>query len=168
MLGLRKSSSRRAEIRKNRPDTTEKMVARMRADGSLVSIWVAVAFCAAAIGIVTLREDVVRYRPGQYAPHDIVSRVEFSFNDREQLKQAQERRRAMEPRVYKSNGDVWAELETYLISLPDRVTGSSFAQLSERLRSVLDNATLAKLQDYALKDRRAQWEEAVHEFQVRM
>src|SRR4051794_14198774 len=164
MFALRKSSSRRAEIRKNRPDTTEKMVARMRADGSLISLWVAAAFCAAAIAIVTLREDVVRFRPGQWAPHDIVSRVAFSFSDREQLAQAQQRRRDMEPRVYKTNGDPWAELEAYLISLPDRVTGNSFAQLSERLRSVLDNATLAKLQDYALKDRRSGWEESVHAY----
>jgi hypothetical protein len=164
MLGIRKSSTRRSEIRKNRPDTTEKMVARMRADGSLISLWVAAAFCGAAIAIVTLREDVVRYRPGQWAPHDIVSRVAFSFSDRDQLAQAQERRREMEPRVYKSTGDSWGELEAYLISLPDRVTGSSFAQLSESLRAVLDNATLAKLQNYALKDRRAAWEDSVRSY----
>ena len=68
MMGLRKSSPRRAEIRKNRPDTTEKWLARVRAEGHLTSVWIAAAFCVTASLIALMRESVVQYRPGQWVP----------------------------------------------------------------------------------------------------
>src|SRR5215207_11722269 len=135
MIGSRKMSSRRSEIRKNRPDTTDKWLAKARADGRLVSVWIAIGFFAVASAIAMLRENVVPYRPGQWAPHDIVSRVDFTSFDPKRLTKAQEERREKEPRVYTSNVDVWGDLETYLTSLPDRVTGNSYSQLSEKLRN---------------------------------
>ena len=52
MKSLRKPSPRRAEIRKNRPDTTEKWLRGIRADGRLGSAWVALGFFAVASMIV--------------------------------------------------------------------------------------------------------------------
>jgi hypothetical protein len=41
-----------------------------------------------AIGILMLRENVVPFRPGQWVPHDIVSRVDFVFRDEKRLTEA--------------------------------------------------------------------------------
>src|SRR3954454_9285687 len=138
MIGSRKLSSRRSEIRKNRPDTTDKWLAKARADERMMSVWIAIGFCAVASAIALLRENVVQYRPGQWAPHGIVSRVQFTSFDPKRLTKAQEQNKEREPRIYSSNVDVWGDIEKYLTSLPDRVTGSSYAQLSERLRNALD------------------------------
>src|SRR5215210_6994415 len=107
MLSFRKSSPRRAEIRKNRPDTTEKWLLRARAEGQFASVWVAAAFFVAASAIVLMREEVVPWRAGQWAPYDVRARVKFVFPDKEMLEKARQVRRNMEPRVYKANPNVW-------------------------------------------------------------
>src|ERR1043166_1529561 len=101
-----KSQSRRSEIRKNRPDTVERRWEQFKASGVPMSLGIAVVFCAAAVAILMLRTDVVPYRPGQFAPHDIVSRVDFTFLDKQRLADAQRRVRDAEPHVYRANPDV--------------------------------------------------------------
>lgn len=136
----------------------------MRAEGKVRGVWIAIGFAIIASCIALLREEVAPYRPGQWVGHDIVSRVDFQYSDRAELTRIQERRREAEPRVYKSNGDVWAQLDEFLTTLPARVTGSTFAQLSETLKSALDPATLGKLQEYAQEDRTRVWQESVHAY----
>src|SRR4051812_16652408 len=98
MVGLRKSGARRAEIRKNRPDADDTLMRRLRAEGGLISIGVAAFFCVVAISILVMREDVVRYRPGQWTRHDIVSRVDFSYHDDKLLAAKRQAARDAEPR----------------------------------------------------------------------
>src|SRR5688572_33465490 len=94
-----RKSARRAEIRKNRPDASDPraFVQKMHAEGGLVALWIATGFFIVATGVLMLRENVVPYRPGQWAPHDIVSRVDFTFREEKLLakarEQARERRR---------------------------------------------------------------------------
>src|SRR6476660_7046057 len=101
MLNLfRKAPARRAEIRKNRPDTVTRRWELMKASGAPVSVATAAAFALNATPILSLREDVVPHRPGQFAAHDIVSRVNFTFHDNRKLADAQRAARAVTPRVY--------------------------------------------------------------------
>src|SRR4051794_8824341 len=102
MLGIGKSTARRAEIRKNRPDAGNTMVHRLRAEGGLASIGVATGFCLLASLILTMRQDVVRYRPGQWIGYDIVSRVDFSYRDDKRLAAARQNAKANTFRIYKA------------------------------------------------------------------
>src|SRR5438105_1427887 len=112
-----KSTSRRAVIRDKCPDRLGSFWRDMRASGALRSLGIAAAFCVIAIGIVMLREDVVPYRPGQYVPQDIIGRVDFTFTDKSQLQKAREDACNSQPRIYRQNGDVWADLEKTLLEL---------------------------------------------------
>ena len=91
---FRKAPARRAEIRKNRPDTVTRRWELMKASGVPVSVAIAAAFALVAIAILSLREEVVPHRPGQFAAHDIVSRVDFTFHDNRKLADAQRAARA--------------------------------------------------------------------------
>src|SRR5690349_16999541 len=84
MLTL-KSRTRRSEIRKARPEAPRFDWERWREDGVLASLVVAAAFFVCATSILMYRQDVVPYRPGQWIPHNIVSRVRFSYFDKERL-----------------------------------------------------------------------------------
>src|SRR5215210_3325556 len=80
-----KSRSRRAEIRKNRPDAAWIDWDALRNSGVLASVGIAALFFVAATVVLLLREQVVPYRPGQWIPHDIVSRVDFSYRNKDRL-----------------------------------------------------------------------------------
>ncbi len=163
MLGFKKSGARRAEIRKNRPDAGDSLVRRLRAEGGGVSLAVAVVFCAGAIAILLMREEVVRYRPGQWTRHDIVSRVDFTYHDEKQLAAARQNARASQPRVYKqSTPDPWKAAEEELLALPDRVKGLTVAELPSDLKAVLDAGSLAKLQEYQAGPQREKYDKWVH------
>jgi putative nucleotidyltransferase with HDIG domain len=163
-----RKSARRAEIRKNRPDSRSGLVQnvqKMQAEGSLIAVWVACVFAAAAMLILTLRENVVPYRPGQYAPHDIVSRVDFVYHDEGQLAKARRAARDEMPRVYKpAEPDPWTLVEQRLLSLPDRVAGSQMQELPAELGKVLDAGSLDKLQDYTTGPGKANWAQAVKQY----
>src|SRR5688572_32832803 len=106
-----KSRSRRVEIRKNRPDTPRLDWDGLRASGVLTSIGIATAFFVIASGILMMRQEVVRYRLNQWIPHDIVSRVGFSYFDASRLSAEQAEARAREPRVFVARQvDPWEEL----------------------------------------------------------
>src|SRR5947199_6448893 len=106
-----KSTSRRAVIREKCPDVFAERWRDFRAGGGLRSIGIAAGFCALAVLIVMLREDVVPYRPGQSVPQAILSRVEFTFNDKARLAEEKQKARETEPRVYRPNAEVWTDLE---------------------------------------------------------
>jgi hypothetical protein len=63
-----------------------------------------------------LRDNVVAYRPGQWAPHDIVSRVDFAFRDDRRLSEARRLARETQPRIYK-------------LTRPDPLTAEEYDQV---------------------------------------
>jgi putative nucleotidyltransferase with HDIG domain len=164
MFGTGKSRSRRAEIRKNRPDASRMDIAALRDSGAGASLLIALAFGVIASGVMLFRESVIPHRPGQWIPHDIVSRVDFYFRDQELLEQKRRERRAAEPRIYKSTGDSWAALEKDLLALPDRVAAASDDVLPQPLRSALDAGAITKLRTYAQPANREAWSTKVDAF----
>ena len=162
----RKSVSRREQIRKDRPDTPARKWENLRASGVIVSLQVAALFWVAATGILTLRQDVVPYRPGQFAHHDIISRVDFTFMDKQQLAEAQRLARQNAPRVYTAVPEVWKPLEEKLLALPDLAAGvPTLNELSPELRGVLDAGAFTPLKEiHADPRRRAGYNAAIKEY----
>lgn len=161
-----KSRSRREEIRKNRPDAARLDWEELRANGVLTSLGIAAAFCVLASGILMLRQEVVRYRPNQWIPHDIVSRVDFNYFDRGRLAAERAAARAREPRVYvAAAGDVWEDLRRDLLALPDRVANApTGAPLPADLAGVLDGGSDTAFRQYATDDSRAEYAGRVNDF----
>src|SRR5688500_14749561 len=162
-----RKSARRAEIRKNRPDASDPraFVQKMHAEGGLVALWIATGFFIVATGVLMLRENVVPYRPGQWAPHDIVSRVDFTFREEKLLAKAREQAREAQPRVYKAaETDPWSMIEQRLLTLPDKVAGSTMETLDPELRDVLDAGTLNKLQEYTTGQGKANYATSVKDY----
>jgi putative nucleotidyltransferase with HDIG domain len=166
-----KSRFRRAEIRKNRPDAAWLDLEAMRASGVLASLAIAAVFFLAASGVLLLREQVVPYRPGQWIPHDVVSRVDFSYRDKELLTRMRQERRSATPRVYQpleqtqhGKGDAWANLRRELAGLPDKVADRGTADLPERLRQALDAGALTALRQYTSAAQRETYAQKVNAF----
>src|SRR5687767_12235896 len=133
----KKSVSRREQIRKDRPDTPARKWEKLRSNGVMISIQIAAAFWIVATAILMLRDDVVPYRAGQYTHHDIISRVDFTFMDKEALARAQARASQTTPRVYVQAADAWKALEEKLMALPDRVAAVATPnELGTELRNV--------------------------------
>jgi cyclic-di-AMP phosphodiesterase PgpH len=149
---FRKAPARRAEIRKNRPDTVHRRWELMKATGVPVSLGIAAAFAIIATAILSLREEVVPHRPGQFAAHDIVSRVDFTFRDGRRLADAQRAARASALHVYAEDANLWKRIEELLLAVPDRVaTAASPEELGEDLRKVIDSGTFELLKSYSTK-----------------
>jgi hypothetical protein len=158
IFSSQKSQSRRTEIHKNRPDTVSRRWDQLKANGVLTSLGIAVLFCIGAVAILMLRSEVVPYRPGQYAPHDIVSRVDFQFLDKQRLADAQRRVREMEPRVYRANPNVWKPLEETLLGLPDQIADkATLSEVGQPLRKLLDTGTFMRLKEVASDKLRPQY-----------
>lgn len=156
-----KSRARRAEVRRRLPKWRDRVDFR----NLPASLAIATLFVLLAALIVMFRPDVVAYRPGQWAPSDIVSRVEFKYFDVNEYHRAQSNAHKDEPHVYMIvDPDPLMELETKLLQWPDRVAGLSLSQVDESIRSYLDNASLVRLQEYAARNPRPQWDQAVKEF----
>src|SRR5206468_12880731 len=124
-----KGHARRTEIRKNRPEAPRLNWEKWKADGVGSSLGIALLFFVVASAILLWRQDVVTFRPGQWIPHDIVARVQFTYHDQNLLAQYQREAREHEPRIYKPNGDVWGELHKALADLPDRVATGTQPEL---------------------------------------
>jgi hypothetical protein len=163
-----KSRSRRAGIRKNRPDVAWPDWNGLRASGVLASLGIATAFFVVAWAVLSLREEVVPYRPGQWIPHDIVSRVDFSYRDKEKLSDQRRQRRENEPRVYRADPDAWPHLRRELLTLPDRVAdpaASAPGQLPKPLGALLDGGAVTALRQYATqKGNRDVYEQKVNAY----
>jgi len=161
MLWTSKSRSRRTEIRKNRKDTLGHSWLRLQQSGVLPSIAIAAVFCAGVIAILMLRDEVLPYRPGQAVPYDIVARVDFVFPDNSRLQDLQRQAGEQSPRIYKSNGTVWADLETQLLTLPEKASVENPAALGEPLKSILDAGAITALRQYNTPEQRPAYEDAV-------
>ena len=164
MMWSSKSRSRRSEIRKNRKDTLGHSWLRLQASGVLPSIGIAAAFCVAVIIILLLRDEVLPYRPGQAVPYDIVARVDFVFPDATRLTDQQRLARETEPRVYKSNGAVWDDLEAQLLGLPEKASVENLSLLGEPLKTILDAGAITALRQYNTAERRPAFEDSVKGF----
>src|SRR4051794_36193647 len=148
MFQIRKPRARRVEIRKNRPDITS--VKEALTDSRFMSlVAVVVIFWLCASFITLLREQVVRYRPDQYAHEDITSRVEFYFTNTERLVELQQAAREAAPRVYRPVANPFADLQRTLLALPEDVTRLTPEQLPKALR--LDTSTITALRQIAEK-----------------
>jgi hypothetical protein len=114
MPSIETSRVRRDEIRrKSRADSPGSRWRRLHKEGIVESIFIAGVFFIVATMILSLRQGVMHYRPGQWISHDIVSRVAFRYNDPDQLLRAQRDLADQEPRVYQlvPNTDIWGSLE---------------------------------------------------------
>lgn len=141
----------------------------LRSEGVFKSIVIAVCFAVLASLILLMRPEVVAYRPGQYVAHDIVARAAFEFKDNAELDKAQNRAAAAAPRVLVQARPVWDQIQQDLLSLPDRVKGQKLDQISDvALAGILDNSTLARIQEYAEQDPRTAWDTAVKNFIAEM
>ena len=162
MLSSHKSIARRTAIRENRPDNYDQWWCGLRESGALHSLLIASTFWVVALGILSLRENVVPYRPGQAVPYDVMSRVDFSYQDKGLLAQKQIEARDNTPRVYRAQGDPWQGLSDTLLSLPDEVAGVTFDQLAPRWKAVLDSGSLTALQQYSTHPLRERYAETVN------
>src|SRR5687768_2293025 len=162
---FRKAPARRAEIRKNRPDSAHRRWELMKASGVPVSLAIAAAFALIATAILSLREEVVPYRPGQFAAHDIVSRVDFTFHDTRRLADAQRAARASALHVYAEDPNLWKKIEDLLLAVPDRVaTAASPEELGEDLRKVIDSGTFELLKSFSTRAGRPAYNQQIKNY----
>lgn len=159
-----KSRSRRSEIRKNRPETRRASWQQLKEEGIVNSIAIAVGFCILCSAILMLRQDVMPYRPGQWISHDIVSRVAFTYSDKDLLNQRKRERRESEPRIYKTEGDLWGDIEKALEDLPDRLPTSPTAELPEDIRDIFDSGSVTALRRYISTEGRNAYNKRVTSF----
>jgi len=136
-----KSKSRRAEIRRNRPDLGL-LWQSLRAPGAMGSLLALLAFWLAASGMSLLRDRVVRYRPGEYVHHDVSARVRFDSHNIERENELKQRARENAPRVYRRVDAPFVELEQKLLRLEPlsrdpRLSGAGV----DLLKSILGNST---------------------------
>jgi len=159
-----KKSPRRRSIADNRPDAADTLLSQMRANGSFPALMTALVFAVVVSGILMLRENVVRYRPQQWVGHDVTSRVDFVYSDKELLTRARQEAWLSQPRVYKADTEPFGALRDDLLTWPDRVADGDTDGLSDTFKSVLDAGAITALQQYRTPQRRPIWEDTVAMF----
>jgi len=117
MFRVQKHRARREEIRRNRPELglAWRTLRESLSPGTLLA---AVVFWVCASAICMLRDQVVRYRPGQYVRHDVFSRVAFESRNVELENELKEQARQAAPRVYRRLDGAFAAVEKALVGLP--------------------------------------------------
>jgi cyclic-di-AMP phosphodiesterase PgpH len=143
-----KSRSRRADIRKNRPEPSLLGWCRVceESRGPLV---VAIVFFVCATAILMWRQEVITYRPGQWIPNDIVARVPFTYSDSNVLFDMKKNARDHEPLVYRApDEDPWADLQKELRTLPD-LADTNASEIPPKIHELLDASTISLLASYA-------------------
>src|SRR5688572_3569774 len=162
---FKKAPARRAEIRKNRPDTPARRWELWKAAGLPVSLSIGAFFFVAATAILMFREEAVPYRPGQFATHDIVSRVNFAFKDKDQLAAVQRAARDQTPRVYRESAEVWEKLQERLLALPDRIAAAPSPEaLGDDLKGVFDSSSFTRLKELAVEPARAKYAQQIENY----
>lgn len=159
-----RQARRRLNPRINEEDPWVTLARTLRSEGVFKSIVIAVAFATIASVILMLRSDVVPYRPGQYVAHDINARTEFRYFDSDKFEEVKSKAAVSQPRIFKESRRVWEEIQQSLLALPDRVKGQKLEDLNVELSSVLDNATLGRLQEIAELSNRSNWETSVKNY----
>ncbi|HZZ42507.1 MAG TPA: HDIG domain-containing protein [Tepidisphaeraceae bacterium] len=139
MMWFRTGDSRRAEVRKKQPDLRSRLTCIARGDGVAVSLVIALGFFIVTAGLMLLRQEVLPYRPGQHVAQDIVSRVDFTYLDKDQLLRARQDAREMIIRIYKEHPKAWERLQGKLLELPDRMAARTVDETPESVRSLFRN-----------------------------
>jgi putative nucleotidyltransferase with HDIG domain len=172
MIGMRKTRVLRSGLRRHGSGKTP-WGEMLRARGVMIPLGIAVVFALTAFVILELRQDVLAYRPGQYVPRALHSRVPFSFIDHDLLTKIREDARETTPHIYHAAPNAWAKLSDDLKDLPDRVGGRSLdevpASLARQFKlddappfiTALDSAAVTMLDQYRDKQRRAGFDQAV-------
>jgi cyclic-di-AMP phosphodiesterase PgpH len=162
MWWFKKAGARRAEIRRNRPDTTVKQVRALLEEGG-TQIWIAILFAVGASIILCLHEVVPAYRAGQWTASDIVARVDFSSRDPDRLEEQRKAKRLEVPHIYRPvSPDPWVELQQKLASLPDRVGDAKPEELPADLNSL--GAAATTLAAYSQQPDRDKYERMVADY----
>jgi putative nucleotidyltransferase with HDIG domain len=169
MIWSRRYGARRTEVRKNRPDLGGSFYSELKARGVIGSLGIAGVFCVLATAIVLLRDDAVPYKPGQFVPQDIVSRVDFTSTDQSRLTKTRQERRESEPHVYSPAGDAWGELRAALLELPERVADKDVSQLPGKLATALQvgpgsDGILNILAQYRTPEEKPKYQKAVEDY----
>src|SRR5205823_6638319 len=141
----------------------------LKARGVVGSIGIAAVFFVAATAVVILRDDAVPYKPGQFVPQDVLSRVDFSHPDPERLANARRERRESWPHVYRADGDAWNQLQASLSELPERVGERNSSELPGNLATALQigpggDGVLNILRDYRSASEKPKYQKAVEDF----
>jgi len=161
-FGTAKPGTRRAQIRAGRPDTLRQWWDGRRADGTVASLWIALLFVAASMAVMSLRDQVIANKPGQYVAHDLVARTEFVYHDKDQFAEGQNRARADQPRVYREEANIWDYISGKLIDLPSRVAGLNEGELPPELQGVVEGAALTRLREAgASESKKASYQDSV-------
>jgi cyclic-di-AMP phosphodiesterase PgpH len=169
-MPFHRTNSRREEIRRCRPEP--RLVHRLRTSNSRGSLAIALVFLIIASAILLLRQNVLSYRPGQYVAQDIVSRVDFAYHDNELLQRYRQQARDRVMHVFKSNGDVWSDIESKLRQLPDQMAGKTldeipdtlqkqFALQTQTVTTALDSGSLTAFDQFSADKRRKDYEASV-------
>ncbi len=108
------------------------------------SVAVAIGFWLVCSAIVMLRDQLVRYRLGQYVHQDVPSRVEFESRDLDREQQLKQQAREAAPRVYRRIEKAFDALERQLLALPEQALQSTSGELSD-----LASGTVTKLKSIA-------------------
>ncbi|HSI35301.1 MAG: HD family phosphohydrolase [Phycisphaerae bacterium] len=157
-------------MRKKCPERGVTFLGELRARGVIPSLGVAAVFALVVSAIVMLREDSVPFKPGQYVPSDILSRVDFQFVDKEKLAEKRNQKRESTPRVYvAAKGDSWGALQSALLELPDRIGTLEVSQLPGNLRTLLrvdegNEGAVNQLRLYQAPERKAIYQRDVERF----
>jgi cyclic-di-AMP phosphodiesterase PgpH len=130
-------------IHRNRLDTAPFWQA-LRTPHRLRAIGIAAAFWVLACSITTLRERMVRVRPEQYVHEDVLSRVDFTAMDDEELLRLKQQARDAAPSVYRVGvADTLAAMESRLLVLPEDAANRLPGQSSSF--PALDSGTVTAL-----------------------
>jgi putative nucleotidyltransferase with HDIG domain len=166
MFGLEhlfRSSQRRSAIREGRHDFEARSA--LPARDLIPSLAIMLGFWLAVTLLLMLRKDVVPYRVGDYVPHDIVARVDFSFVDEALHDQQVKVARESAPRAYRQvPGDIWAKVQDYLLALPDTVHDRAPEELDSPLRDILDSGAITELEQDRVGPDRQQYNSDVRQF----
>jgi cyclic-di-AMP phosphodiesterase PgpH len=111
----------------------------------LASLGIALTFWLVGSGIASLRERIVRHRPGQYVHEDVTSRVAFAYVNPILVAEIQQRAREAAPRVYRAVAQPFAEVERQLLGLPEAVSMRLPQQLPKTITDNLDGGTITVL-----------------------
>ncbi len=160
-----KKSIRRTAIREKWACTQPPAWRKFQRRDLFPSLTIAAAFWLSVTAILSLRQQVVTYRPNQYVAHNIVARVDFTYQDPVLMAKRQRDVANSVLRVYRQDGDdPWTRLQSRLTNLPDAVYNKKPSDLTPDLRRVLDSASLTALEQDRTGPRRQAFNQSVWQF----
>jgi putative nucleotidyltransferase with HDIG domain len=122
----KKTRQRRVEVRDSLPARIHDIYARFRQGGGLPALAVAVGFYAVVLLLDVFPADPVPYRPGQYVPEPVRSRVAFKRPDPYLLEDEYDRIRSATPATFRLNATlVTDQIIPTLRKLPDRLRAAT-------------------------------------------